>query len=135
LPSEDVQSLLDELDVSKGSIFNVKEFLLQPGADVLIGRALYPRFYAANEGEPGGEFSAFNALPFSRIALVLIGPQGNYQIALPLESASLSFPNASDVVILGCEEKGYFRAAVVLFTDHSAPDLMTTTADPLNCSN
>ena len=135
LPNEDVQSLLDELDVSKSSIFNVKEFLLQPGAEVLIGRALYPRFYAANEGEPGGEFSAFNALPFSRIALVLIGPQGNYQIALPLESASPSFPNASDVVILGCEENDYFRAAVVLFTDHSAPDLMTTTADPLNCSN
>jgi hypothetical protein len=125
----------DGSKVSKNSILDVEEFLSQPKADVLIGRALYPRFYAANEGEPGGEFSAFNALPFSRMALVLVGPQGNYQVALPLESAPPSFPNVSDVVVFGCEEDGYFRAAVVLFTDHSATDLVTTTADSLICSN
>lgn len=134
LSGEDIQRMWDESDVSEVSTLSVEEFLSQPKADALIGRALYPRFYVANEGEPGGDFSAFNALPFARMALVLVGPQGNYQVALPLETAPVSFPNASDVVILGCEEEGYFRAVVVLFTDHAATDPVTTTADSLSCS-
>jgi hypothetical protein len=111
---------------------NITDFLSQPNADVRVGEALYPRFYPANSGEPGQQGSAFGELPFSRIAFQLIGPIGD-QVALPLESSSIAFPNASDVVALGCTEGSYFRAAAVIFTNDLIPDLLADNADPFLC--
>lgn len=99
-------------------------FLEQPGAVVLNGRALWPRYYAANAGEPGDQWPAFNALPFARLGFVLIGPLGDH-VVLPLQSAPAAFPNASDVVVFACEEDNYLRAVAVVFPQGEAADLLT----------
>jgi len=130
--AEDVQRMWDESELSVNFNFNASEFLSQPKAEALVGRALYPRFYDTNEGEPGGQMSAFDPLPLSRVAFSLVGEK-NSQVAFPLELAPAAFPNASDVLVIGCEEENYFRAAAVLFMDNSAPNLMSSVTDPFSC--
>lgn len=96
-----------------GTAFDVADFLQQPGAEVLVGRALYPRYYRAGQGEPGGEWAAFNPLPFSRLGFVLLGPRDNHVI-LPWMGTPPALPNGADVVVYGCQAEGYFRAAALL---------------------
>jgi hypothetical protein len=99
--------------------FDADAFLQRPGAEVLNGRALWPRFYGANQGEPGGQWPAFNALPFARLGFVLVGPQGA-QVVLPLSAAPFGFTNGADVTVFGCLQEDYFLAAAVLATRQSA---------------
>jgi hypothetical protein len=107
-------------------------FLRQPEARLLWGRALYPKFYSAGTGEPGGDGSAFNILPYSRLAFRLVGPV-NQQVALPMAAAP-AFPNAVDVLVLGCEAEKTFEAVAVVFLEKDAPDLIAETPDPLTCA-
>ncbi len=103
---------------------DIAAFLDQPGAIAVNGRAFWPRYYGAEMGEPGGQWAAFNPLPFARVGFVLIGPQGD-QVVLPLRASPAAFPNASDVLVFGCEEQGFLRAVAVLFPRHAAADLLT----------
>lgn len=120
--SEAVQVAWEQAGLANQAGMDVDTFLDQPGAQVLVGRALWPRYYAADMGEPGGDWPAFNPLPFSRLGFVLAGPRGA-QVVLPLLDAPAQFPNAADVLVFGCQEVSYFRAAAVLFTDGRALDL------------
>ncbi len=133
LSEAEAQVLWDNSEFSQQFELHLEDFLSKPGAEILVGRALYPRFYAANEGEPGEQGSAFNPLPFSRMTFSLIGPVGS-QVALPLVSSPAEFPNASDVFVIGCEEDAFFRASAVIFMDHLASDLITNLADPFVCN-
>jgi hypothetical protein len=112
-----------EADFAQRPPLELDVFLDQPGAVAVWGRALYPRFYAADLGEPGGQWPAFNPLPFNRLGFVLVGPQGNH-IVLPVQTAPGAFPNASDVLVFACQGVGYLRAVAVIFTDGNAPDLL-----------
>ena len=116
--------LADEADIAG--------FLEQSGAVALVGRALYPRYYPAGEGEPGGDWVAFNPLPFDRLGFVLLGPNGNHVI-LPLRTAPDAFPNGADVVVYGCQVQGYFRAAALLFSQDEAPGLLSDAPDAFAC--
>lgn len=111
---------------------DVQAFLQQPGADFRWGRALYPRYYTSGTGEPGEDTSAYNIQPFARLAFWVIGAVDD-QVALPL-SGSAELPNASEVFVLGCVEKGYFRAAAVVFPQREAPDLLATGPDVFLCT-
>lgn len=111
---------------------NLDTFLEQPGADFRWGRALYPRFYASQTGEPGQDVSAYNILPFSRMAFWVIGAVDD-QIALPLRGPA-QLPNASEVFVLGCVEQGYFRAAAVVFPQRQAPDRLAEGSDAFLCT-
>ena len=106
-------------------------FLRQPRGRLLWGRALYPRFYPAGAGEPGGDGSAFNLLPYSRLAFWVVGPE-DHQIGLPVATSSV-FPNAVDVLVLGCEGEKMFQAAAVVFLGAEAPDLLAEASDAFVC--
>ena len=131
--AEVAQAAWNASDLSAVTDLRIANFLSQPQARVLIGRALYPRFYPAHAGEPGEQESAFHSLPFSRITFWLVGPKGN-QVALPLESAPAVFPNSADVLVIGCEDDAYFRAIAIVFADPLTPDLLTDAADPFFCA-
>lgn len=103
---------------------DIEAFLDQPGAVVLNGRALWPRYYATDAGEPGGQWPAFNPLSFARLGFVLIGPQPA-QVVLPLQASPAAFPNAGDVIIYGCRVGEYVRAAAVLFPDSPSLDVLS----------
>ncbi|MEX2144516.1 MAG: glycosyltransferase family 39 protein [Anaerolineales bacterium] len=111
---------------------DLSAFLGQPGAVQFWGRALYPRFYAAGTGEPGGDGTAFNIQPFARLAFWVVG-QGNNQVALPLASPPV-FPNAVDVMVLGCAHEKYFRAAAVVFLEGESTDLLSDDPFAFLCS-
>ncbi len=78
----------------------LEQFIGQPSAVIIHGRALYPRYYPAGAGELDNGFP-FLTLPYPRLAFIVIGPRGSDNVIFPLERAP-SLPNASDVLILGC---------------------------------
>jgi hypothetical protein len=112
---------------------------------VLIGRALYPRFYKADTGAPGHPTTdtwaesarpSFYTKEFPRFGFYLVGPQ-NSSIILPTLESPDRFPNASDVIVLGCPGEEYFDAwAVAIFdAQHRIESVFTRSPLPerLSC--
>ncbi len=100
-------------EFSRFSENEIQEFLTEENAFVVNGRALYPRFYLAREGEPGESWSAFLVRDYPRLGFFMVGPLKS-NVILPLESSPDLFPNASDVVVLGCLTDFYLDAAAVM---------------------
>lgn len=93
-------------------IFTWEQFVDDPSTVVLAGRALYPRYYRAGTGEPGEEWPAFIERDFNRLGFYLLGPEPR-NVVLPLEEPPDVFPNASDVILLGCQSEEYVEAIVI----------------------
>jgi hypothetical protein len=115
---EDVITLLEDkglLEEANLSSKDIQEFLTNPQAKILLGRALYPRTYPAGKGEPGLDYP-YLALDFPRLVFQLIGPANEGfswdQIILPMEKPK-RIPNASDVVVLGCQNQLHTDALAV----------------------
>lgn len=98
----------------------LSQAMSQPGAVLLRGRALYPRYYAAGENEPKTAKVGYTGLPYPRLVFYLAGSQ-NTLVVLPSDQVPAFFPNAADVLILGCPEQGFIRAAVAVVESGSAP--------------
>jgi hypothetical protein len=82
------------------------------------GRALYPRFYRAGEGEPGRSWAAFLERDYSRLGFFLVGPEKG-GVIIKLEDAPESFPHAADVVVVGCQGDEFIDAAAVVLSSDS----------------
>ena len=78
------------------------------------GRALYPRFLDPNIDPNAKEL--YSDLPdnFPHLVYRLMTPSGSVTVSLPLQSAPDYFPNASDVVVLGCKGGSYLDAFAVV---------------------
>jgi len=75
---------------------------LSRGGNAFAGRALYPRYFASDEGDPGtSKKNPFAPKPFPRIAFYLAGSP-NWTMALPIDGEPSSFPNGQEVLVLGC---------------------------------
>jgi hypothetical protein len=82
-------------------------FVLQPDSFIYRGRALYPRYYAQDQGEPD-RFSAGRVQNFPRLVLEVIGPagvDGMVNGVLPLEKMPDALPNGADVTVIGCRSE------------------------------
>lgn len=86
---------------------------LNEGGDVLAGRALYPRFFPKDQGEPGST-NPFGPRDFSRVGFYLAGPKSEFVIVPKLEKIK-NFPNASDVLVFACSESDVLAVAVFEF--------------------
>jgi hypothetical protein len=75
----------------------------------LRGRAIYPRWYDAGEGEPGTAKLGYGEANEARLVFFLVG-EANTLVIFPLETAPMSFPNASEVTVSGVWEAGFVRA-------------------------
>lgn len=78
----------------------------------LRGRAIYPRWYDAGEGEPGTAKMGYGISTEARLVFFLVGEQ-NTLVIFPLTSAPQSFPNAAYVTVTGIQEDGFIRALTV----------------------
>jgi hypothetical protein len=105
----------DMLDVPAVNVF------MDSGGLVLPGRALYPRFYAAERGAPGKPHTdawagmakpSFYPLPFDRMLFYLVGPE-NLTVLLRTETPSADFPHAADVLVFGCPADAFLDARLV----------------------
>jgi hypothetical protein len=113
-------------------IYDLDTFLQNPDADIVIGRALYPRFYKMNQGHYQGGFYPFHALGFPRTAFKLIGPAGEHSVVLP-GGIPEYLPHASDVLVLGCNGTDYFDALVVIVLDGHGAAYVREPEAPLQC--
>ncbi|MGC1378932.1 MAG: hypothetical protein WA821_22055 [Anaerolineales bacterium] len=86
-----------------------------PGEIVLYGRAIYPRWYKANDGEPGSGKLGYGKSNQARLVFFLVGEKSTLVI-FPARSAPKFFPNASDVTITATQKDGFVQADKIVLT-------------------
>jgi len=118
------------------------DFLKTDSAVIVYGQARNPSFLVAdkegfNDSWPVYYFwPSYRPKPFARVIFNLSGPK-SAGIILPLESAPASFPDGSDVIVIGClAESGEINALAVLLQGaspiHYASEPFPTPACPLS---
>ncbi|MBC8336424.1 MAG: glycosyltransferase family 39 protein [Anaerolineales bacterium] len=114
------ESFSEEALLSKISPFaaEIEVFAAQDGARILIGRLLYPRFYRDGAGLASAHpWPAYAIRDFSRMGFVLIDQQ-NTQVVFPIKKMPVEFPNAEDVIVLGCQKDDYLEARLIYLMDN-----------------
>jgi hypothetical protein len=87
---------------------------LTPGTALsLRGRAIYPRWYAAGDGEPGSAKLGYGITGAPRLVFYLVG-QKNSLVIFPLKKTPGFFPNAADVTIRATQRDGYIQAEEIV---------------------
>ena len=99
-------------------IREIDEFLKTPGAEILIGRTLYPRSYKMGQGEVTFYFYPFTVMDFPRTGFFLIGPKGQDSILLP-GGVPGHLPQTADALVIGCRGQNYFDALLVIVLDQT----------------
>jgi len=98
-----------------------KEFLQQPGAVRMIGRALYPRWYKADDGEPGNGWAAYKPQKDAHLGFMMVGPYREQQMILSVEQPPEDFTHASDVIVYGCQKSDFIDVRLVV--GYNQPDI------------
>ncbi|HEY3310785.1 MAG TPA: hypothetical protein VGK00_04015 [Anaerolineales bacterium] len=75
----------------------------------LSGRAIYPRWYAAGEGEPGSAKLGYGASDQARLVFFLVGEK-NSLVLFPMETAPKFFPNTAEVNLTATQQDGFLLA-------------------------
>lgn len=119
----DILSLLRNQESVRQSgidIQKLEQFAMQDEVVVARGRTLYPRFYDANAGESGYGWVAYEPRDYARMGFLIIGAS-DHNIIFSTETPPQYFPNASDVIVIGCKAQGqveeFVDAVVVTVLD------------------
>ncbi|MBE0699584.1 MAG: glycosyltransferase family 39 protein, partial [Anaerolineaceae bacterium] len=81
---------------------HLEMLLSQPKIRLLKGRALYPRFYAAGDGEPRTAKMGYEPLGYPRTLFLFASGPYNGLVMFRADQVPGDFPNAADVIVLGC---------------------------------
>jgi hypothetical protein len=108
----------------------IDAFLKNPGAEILVGRTLYPRAYKLGQGE--FYFSPYTVMQFPRTAFVLIGPHGADGVILP-GGFPKYFPHTADALVIGCRQEAYTDALAVILLDGSETVYVRSPQSELTC--
>ncbi|HSJ88506.1 MAG TPA: hypothetical protein VK909_14945 [Anaerolineales bacterium] len=108
----------------------IDSFLKNPGAQILVGRTLYPRSYKLGQGE--FYFSPYTVMDFPRTAFVLIGPNGADGVVVP-GGFPKYFPHAADALVIGCKEATYTDALAVILLDGTGTVYLRSPMSELTC--
>ncbi len=115
----------------------LERFAGMEGVVVLKGRALYPRFYPPIGGEPGSGWAAYKPYAYrsaARMGFLMVGPPyGVSQQVLVLDQAPKHFPNAADVLVIGCQEQGYVDVLAAIVLDGHADALTVRSLPAYQC--
>jgi hypothetical protein len=92
----------------------LENFSHMPGVFIAYGRALYPRYLDYQADAYAKEI--YNDLPKKNPHLVfeMIVPNAWFTIDLPLDRSPAFFPNAADVIVLGCKSDNYVDSRAVI---------------------
>lgn len=110
----------------------IDSFLDDERAQIILGRALYPRFYGVDKGEPGGDWPAFSPREYPRLGFVLVGPTQT-NVVLPLDQAPAYFPHASDVIVFVCPADGFMLAKQVVLIEEDEYTLVPSSEMEISC--
>jgi hypothetical protein len=106
---EMLQSLLSSDQVSPDQRKSLETFLSN-GAVTLAGRALYPRYFPPNQGDDVSKRNPLSPRPYPRMVFYLAS-LNSMNMMVPIAEKPLSFPNASDVLIIACPERDILALA------------------------
>ncbi len=131
-----VLSTLYEQDLLLSSEINsstVEEFLQHNNAVTSIGRGLYPRFYTSGEGHPDPSWSSYKPREYDRLGFILLGSE-RQSVLFRTQNPPAYFPNAADILVIGCNQKEYIDAYMIIFLDSSNEVLMRASPQNWVCS-
>ena len=109
LATLDAQGVLKQAGVD---LEDVEALIQADGAGAMIGRAMYPRYYEAGEGLPHGGWPSYEPRDYPRLGFYMIGRE-SMPVILPVDQSPDYFPNAADVLVIGCLREDYFEAHLV----------------------
>jgi hypothetical protein len=103
------------------------ERFLEGGGQILTGKALYPRLFPPETGEPGNK-DYYPSKPYPYLSFLVIGPEWR-PIRVPLEELDGDLPDGSDVLVLTCPDRKSNSLAAGIFVDNDLEHLFIS--DPL----
>ncbi|MDH5507199.1 MAG: hypothetical protein OEZ02_08270 [Anaerolineae bacterium] len=130
----EAESILAARSQEIGGIVDWQAFLADGQAVALQGRALFPRYYPAGEGEEGTYTPSTAPRDYRRLGFNLAGPE-NTQVVLPLDAPPAAFPNGADVMVLGCQADDRIQAIVVIFLDESGLVVESAIPPGVSCAS
>ncbi len=148
IPQAYTAKTTEELVIEFGSYSNshiseteILSFLVEEDARIIEGRVLYPRFYKEGQGEIWIQ-DAHAKKDFSRLSFTMIGTFGRTGVVLDSDKQIDFFPNASDVIVIGCQhpkkrlDMSYIDALLILLsTEDEVILLKSDHSRPLNCQD
>jgi 4-amino-4-deoxy-L-arabinose transferase-like glycosyltransferase len=112
----------------------LQRFLSEENAVALEGRAMYPRFYKAGLGIPKRSWPSFFTRDYPRLGFLLVGDETN-AVILPLEKSPGRFPNAADVLVLGCKREDNIEARLVVILGDLKTTITTSPPQSWTCTS
>lgn len=113
--------------------------LVNPGAVVLTGRGLYPRYYDLNhiEGESNGELASYflPAASEPRFTLRLLTRDAAYYAILPMPASPLELEHDARLAVIGCiyGDGTYIDTAAILVMEGHPEVLWRDSSVDLSC--
>lgn len=98
---------------------------------VVQGRAIYPRFYYHDQGEPRSPSSGtspltmFYSRPYPRLTWILLSNDFYRFVMLPMAGPTARLPDAVDMVVVGCPGPNWFSVdAMMIFILEPEPQVL-----------
>jgi hypothetical protein len=111
----------------------IRSFIESEEAVWSTGRALYPRYYPENEGDIKNDI-LLRPYDFARTTFILINQdKKNTLVILPVLNPPDKFPNAADVIVVGCRQKRYLEAVAVIVRSDTDQVYLRSSHQPLEC--
>jgi hypothetical protein len=122
--------LLDKLGYATQ---NIESFTSNPGSFIAYGRAFFPRYLDYKTDAYAKEI--YNDLPKTTPHLVfeMIVPTAWNTIDLPMVSSPAYFPNAADVIVLGCKSAHYVDGLAVVILGQNPVIYLPSPKKLLSC--
>jgi len=103
----------ESLNEDQKEISALKNLLKDERSIALVGEAFYPRFYYSGQGQPASYSSAYGYRQYNRLGFVHVGWRYS-EVLLPLAEPPAYLPDASEMIVIGCREKDYISAYLVI---------------------
>jgi hypothetical protein len=111
----------------------IRSFIESEEAIWQTGRALYPRYYPENEGDIKNDV-LLRPYDFARTTFMMINQDNqNTIVILPVLNPPDAFPNAADVIVVGCRQKRYLEAVAVIVRSDTDHVYLRSSQQPLVC--
>ncbi|MHC1784872.1 MAG: hypothetical protein AB9891_19325 [Anaerolineaceae bacterium] len=103
-----------------------------PNAFIVRGRALYPRFYGASEGEARTAKTGYAPSPDARLVFMVASIPDGLTI-FNTDTSPEYFPNGADVSVVGCQHQLYAEAWIVTIHGDKEVTYITPDASSIEC--
>ncbi len=100
-----------------------------PGVDIQYGRAIYPRYYAAGEGEPETAKTGYAPEPHARLVFHFLGTD-NHLVVFYLDQVPIFFPHIADAFLFYRQGEDPLTPQAVLVTNGEQSVFYTGTVQP-----